>query len=124
MQDTIQAKLIKERRFPKLAEVAGVINKLSDEDTLYRLLAHWHSDMNFGCIGKEAQLKLAKESSVLSSKFLLWSICMRDSRHAAQKCSICGQRDLDKVCKATDHSKEDVTEPHVRSAISYHSVTC
>jgi hypothetical protein len=119
IQNTIHIKLIEERCLLEPAELAGGVKKLSDQDTLYYLLAHWYSETNTGCTEK-ARLEVIEKFSVLPSMFLCLSLSMRDARHAAGKCSICGQRSTDQKCNGLDHSKEDAISPHMEPPWVYH----
>ena len=119
IQDTIHIKLIEKPVLPSSAELASVVKKLPHEDTLYNFLADWFSNANTGRIGR-AKSELAEECSVLPSYFLCLSRSMRDSRHAAENCSICSLNSTDKKCSAQHHSKKDSTRPHLKPPYFYH----
>ena len=59
VQDIIHMKLQETISLPEPALVASMVGSLSQDDTLYQVLAHWHSYANIRCIG-EARIALVE----------------------------------------------------------------
>ena len=119
IQDTIHAKLIEEQCLPKPAELADVVKKLSDQDTLFYLLAHWFTWTNRDC-SVENIPEAMKRFSVLPSSFIFLSLLLRDARYAADSCPTCGQGNTGEKCNASDHLRDDTMMFHLKPPWSYH----
>lgn len=119
IQDMIHIKLIETRLMPGFAEIATVIDRLTQEDSLSWLLAHWFSDVHTGTT-VTARVVRMQNFSVLPSSFIGLSLIMRDSRDAAKKCCICSGSNKNEKCNAKDHSKEDALGPASRMPCVYH----
>lgn len=119
VQDIIHMKLLETRLMPEPAEIAMVVDKLTLEDNLYQLLAHWVSSVNTGKFGR-AKLAQAEHLSVVPSTFAWLSLALRDSKYAARNCSICSGSNTIERCNATDHSRTDAMSPRSRIPCFYH----
>ena len=119
IQDIIHIKLIEEHSLPKTAELADVVKKLSDQDTLRYLLAHWFAWTNRNCRVEHIP-EAIQEFSVLPSSFIFLSLLLRDARYVADSCPICGQGNTDGKCNVSDLLKDDTMMSYLKPPWSYH----